>query len=1268
MSTNKFTIKSGSDSNNYIAGRDIVLASNRGSVKYLDQAICAEVEKLKRKRFFQEFDRVGECKRLSRQLAEGEFLEGSAELRAWALAWCARLLARHDDPQKAEALLKLAKELGELEETKLAEAVILSGKDDKPGALSLLSECDTGASRSSALMIVAFHDGPGGALNWLQKAGYAVEDLDPDGKGMLLSYQLAEDRLDDALHAVSKLSDEDFDHTPVLHHLAGLARLLPTVLPQELRETVRQQVPFEAREFPLASEAEAIRARRISRQHFVEGAEVAEQLNCLRAAKLDDEYALWLELRDPTLSAHGRARLENKLRDRSMALGFVHYAFQFGIRVDRDKVDEDIERSFAIHGSMTNDAAMARMALAFAQPNAEAVADYITQYQTQLAAHIDTRQIQYRLIEMLARANRFDKAYELLDGLAKDGESDDGEVKLRAYIAEIQQTDPIEAVKQRYIASGNLEDLLLLVNELESHQRWDDVCEFAGLLFEETRTLSHAESLINALNKTHRSKSVVDFAKKNKDVVSLSGLLHMSYAWALFHEGEFVESRKVLSELSDVKDGTNFRALKLHLAIVTGDWNSLVTHIEEEYKNRDDRSAEELLKVGQLAQHLGMSNFAKDLVFAAVAKADDDPGILVTAYSIATSAGWEDNEYVVSWFEKAAELSDEDGPLHRISLKDIADQKPEWDRRESEIWQSLGQGKWPIFIAAESLNRSLIELTLLPALSNLNQTDPRRRSAVPAFSGRRRPSKLNLGAKTAAFDATTLLTLSFLGMLDVALDVFRTVYIPHSTLWWLFKEREKVAFHQPSRIASARKLQELLASGLLQRFTLTTTPSSDLSAQIGDSLAGLIAEAEKTLGDRNAEQHLVVRSGPVHRISGLMEEEADLSEHESVLSSCLSVVEKLRHKGQLTADQEKKARAYLQLHERPWPNQPVISDGATLYLDELSVTYFLHLDLFEKLQSAGLTVFIPPGTISEAINLIAYDRISAQVQAVIEHIRSTINSRIEFGQVKAGRMLVPDDSENSSVMQQPSLGLLSLAESCDLALIDDRFFNSKIHIAYEGSQVPIFSTLDLLDTLVETKVQTDETWFEYRTQLRRAGYFFIPLSKNELKQHLVEAEVSDGKLVETAELKAIRESILRIRMCDWLQLPDEAPWLDGMLKTLSSTLRELWIDDADIEAAIVRSDWIFEQFDIRGWAHSLKSENVDQLVWGKYASTMLLLIMPIFDVDKEIEGAYQNWVETRILDPLEELFPEAYDWLVGWYRNNFNKLVEIHASEGGSDD
>ena len=1225
-------------------------------VALVDQKIAEEVENLRKSRFFQEFDRTKSSLGLGERLSERELSGGSDEIRSQGLAWCARLLSRSDALDQAEEFLEIARTLGDSPEMRIAEAFVLSQKGDKAAALQILAAIDSCASRSAALIIVAHHNGAEGAVQWIHDARYKAGDLDADGKNLLLNYQLQLGHWDAAARTVSSFSESDFKEAPILHHSAALAKLSIAV-PADFRAVTLKQIPFKAVDVPLGSDAIAMGARRAAHRHFLNGVKAAKQLGCPRAARIDDEYALWLELRDPAQSAYGKNRLKGKFQDRSTGLGFVHYALQFGIEMDLSAVERDIERNIAINGEMTIDAAAARFALAFTKATPEESADYIARYHDQLAAHIDSNLMRSLQIEMLSRASLIERANAILSQLIEQGIPVEQENNLKRLISESQGNNPVKSRKEQYMSTGALADLINFVAELEKHRQWDDLCEFGKRLFAETHSLRDAERLVNAFNNTNKSDLLVDFLNENFDLLAQSRHLKVSYAWGLYNEGALLEFRAALAELSDDAAGPNYRALQVNLGIAMGDWASLSNYIANEYQSRHDRSARDLIDAAQLAFHVA-SPHAKELVFEAAAKADGDAAILARAYFVATSAGWENDPDVFQWLEQAAELSGENGPIQKMNLKDILDQKPEWDRWTSDMWQWLEQGRIPIFMAAQSLNKTLINLTIFPALTNLSETDPRRRSAIPAYSGGRVPQRFDLTGKKVALDATALLTLSFLNILDVALDAFETVYIPHSTLGWLFEEWQKAAFHQPSRMRNARKLRDLLATGLLEQFAPISVASSDLALQVGDELAALIAEAER-IREGDDTQHIVVRPSPVYRLSSLMKEEADLTAHARVLCSCLAVVAKLKKKGQITSKEEKRACTYLQLHEKPWPNQPEITDGATLYLDDSAITHLLHLGLLGKLKAAGLRAVASPGEVSEADALITYERISNEVKDVIESVRASLHSRIESGKVRVASRQKIDAGENEdkSILEHPTDNVIALAPYCDAAIVDDRFINQHENIDSGGAQAPVLSTLDLLDALVSGAVISDDDRLEYRTRLRRAGYFFVPVNEKELERCLRALDVVDGNVLETAELKAIRESMLRVRMSDWLQLPEEAPWLDSTVEVFIRVLKSLWVEGADHSVITARSDWILNQIDVRGWAHSLGPENGDHIVRLGRGANILRLALPI-NASKEVNGAYLKWVEDRILNPTRENFPDLYSWIVEQYRKLVAEIAE----------
>ena len=123
-------------------------------------------------------------------------------------------------------------------------------------------------------------------------------DLDPVGKYVLLNTHLELERWDTAKQILSAVAEQDTTNVPPLHHLLAITHLLATV-PVELRATVLSAPPLATAAFPLASDEAAMDSRRAAQQHFLHAARAARDANCLDTAIVSDEYALWLELKDP---------------------------------------------------------------------------------------------------------------------------------------------------------------------------------------------------------------------------------------------------------------------------------------------------------------------------------------------------------------------------------------------------------------------------------------------------------------------------------------------------------------------------------------------------------------------------------------------------------------------------------------------------------------------------------------------------------------------------------------------------------------------------------------------------------------------------------------------------------------------------------------------------------------------------------------------------------------------------------------------------------
>lgn len=462
------------------------------------------------------------------------------------------------------------------------------------------------------------------------------------------------------------------------------------------------------------------------------------------------------------------------------------------------------------------------------------------------------------------------------------------------------------------------------------------------------------------------------------------------------------------------------------------------------WARRDSRAAAELLTAGQLAQALGGPH-ARELITAAAARAPHDPAILAAAYFHAVHAGWDDDPLVGSWLKLAADLSDDTGPLQTVSMKQLFERKPEWDKRETSVWQELARGAIPVFAAGELLNRPLIEHFILQPMANVSALDPRRRSIAYAYSGVH-PARPGFSFSKIVLDPTSILTLANLDLLDTVINTYDGIVISHSTLGWLLNELQRVTFHQPRRIKDAHELKALVSSGALRVLSKFHFTDDRLVQEVGTELAELLDRASNLTDATSKVQRLVVRSAPVHRVGSLMDEQADLSAHAHVICSCQSLVEKLRTSGAITISEHQYALSHLKLYEHRWPKEPEIANGAELYLDSLSVTYLKSAAVLHEIKAAGLTAFITEATEMEAIRLIALESLTTQTVDVIRHIRQALAAGIASGRIRAR----PSDEFDAEAPfnQHPSMKLLALGEEADAFIFDDRFLNKHLTLTH----------------------------------------------------------------------------------------------------------------------------------------------------------------------------------------------------------------------------
>jgi hypothetical protein len=231
-----------------------------------DEQIEKALARIRGARNLAGFPASDEAQVLATQVEQSLYSSGSAETRARALAWCARLLAQGNTLGRAKELLLKSRALAVTPEGSVAQGFITAATDI-PAALQALAKIETNAARSAALRIVTHNQGAREALAWATKAALTVHSFDAEGKLALLFAQLDVGEWDAARANVAGITESDLNECPALIHTVAMTRLL-TAVPAAFRGVAFMQIPLEANSFPLASTPTALAERRTARDLF----------------------------------------------------------------------------------------------------------------------------------------------------------------------------------------------------------------------------------------------------------------------------------------------------------------------------------------------------------------------------------------------------------------------------------------------------------------------------------------------------------------------------------------------------------------------------------------------------------------------------------------------------------------------------------------------------------------------------------------------------------------------------------------------------------------------------------------------------------------------------------------------------------------------------------------------------------------------------------------------------------------------------------------
>lgn len=549
--------------------------------------------------------------------------------------------------------------------------------------------------------------------------------------------------------------------------------------------------------------------------------------------------------------------------------------------------------------------------------------------------------------------------------------------------------DVTRSIEDRFLANDSEVDLINLCTNLRNGPDADKLLKYTLELFSRQRNLRNARRVVEALGRLDRDQELIDFLGNCNDLVDLDDDLASIKAWTLFNVGRVSQAREIVERLVWKRDNPNDSRLQMNLLLAMGEWDKFSHIVDREWEQRETRDPKFLLQLALLTADFDQQR-ALLLTQEAATKGFDDPAVLASAAMLAYGLGHD--ELAMPWIALAARLSSpEEGPVITKSLPEILEGLTASGDRTRGIDEAVSAGQIPIHLAASMGNTSIARILVTQPIHNERERDPRRRTVVPVRHGSRGLADVSQVQAISA-DFTSLLLVSELDLLPQLSNRFQRIQLPWSTMELLLTEAQSCRFHQPSRVARAKRLRALLADQILRPIQGQGQAPQELGAEIGQELAELLVAA-KASGGR------VVRPLPIYRVNSFMETSATLGVWATLVMTTTQLVDALETEAVLDQQTATGARALLASMDR---GDPLGSDDAgdgPLFLDGLTISHLEDAGLLEQLRRSKRAFMVHPNLVGEVDPLIATESDTARSLDVLDRLRAWIRDSLAMDKV-----------------------------------------------------------------------------------------------------------------------------------------------------------------------------------------------------------------------------------------------------------------------------
>lgn len=1214
----------------------------------LERDFSSKYQEALQRSFFPELQNQDQFQPLAQQILDRKLVILSQELRRRILLRASRSAALKKDLPAAERYLATAAELSGPDTDLPARARLAEAHGDINTAIQILRDAVDPDARATLLSILAKARGADTALTWLKDQKLNVHDLTVNGISIVCNFHLVKEEYALVKSILENVSEKHFEECPYLQLLRGVVRFASVLAKPQQRFAVMGLQLDIRRVRPVTPDTETAATLDGAIQDVRLLIPVLKNLALHKTIRIAEDYIFWMELLHPAHQQAALAQLASDMLEPSTAPKRIQFALAYLPNFDSVPLLKHLENR-AKFGGLNEDELRAGLAIHMDNhENTVPLAAFIAHHREKLDNMFGKLSIRILEIQALAHAGDASGARAVLEANRDAIESDDLP-SLNATVSAAEGADPITEFKQAYETTKTTDALRGLIAALSQRNDHRSIGRYAEELFAKTGNPMDLAFAARSYARAGDNDNFMRIVEGNNAILDRSNGLRRHYAWQLFRRGLLSEARLEAQRLAE-EATTRDLDLEIAIAIESGEWETLSQPLTA-YLQAPNVPATALIRAAHLSQAAGQGPL-KDLVSAALAKGSEDPHVLLGAYVVYVEEGLEDiKDEAHQWFRRALDLSGPDGPIQKFELKDILEKHTEWTEQSRRIQEGITRGDIPLIVGIRGLRTTLVDVLLRNFTRNTTLADARRKVTIPLFSGRRRPETFG-GVKRLALDFTALLVLGWLGILPKVFDTFNEIVLPSGTFRELFEGRRRIREFQKSRLRRAERIQQAIASSKMKVVQTSLSRHDPLVAEVGEELAGLLRVAESTDG-------FVLRPAPVHK-PGLLNQDADVSPYAQRLADTHSLLRFLQDNGLTDQSTEESVKRYFALQDKGWPAPARPDPNRPLYIEGLGLNYLYFVGLLDVVLNAFSQVLIDSSTADEAAALVEYDNHTTEVLQVIDNIREAVRNAQRDGKIVYGpqRSRESDDvnaDDDDQIFGSSTVNLVSNLAQAEVAVIDDRGLNKEPFVLdNHGHRARMVTSLDMIEELRHRQVISDDQWRALRHRLRVAGASLLPLDTREIVIATLRCTNSDS-----AELRAMKESVLLARVAALPRFPSEIPWFATTLVASKNAIIAVWAKEPDHKRAALLANTIRDlQQHPEDWVDQWDGQAPPNWVNGVSLVMVAGLALPFELLDDELRQAYNNWLESNILEPLRVRGAETYATVVQHIRSLINSIAK----------